>query len=315
MCYTLKSVEPSEYNPSTPWSIRQTAVYHSLDVETGKAFWVIVKGDELMKERIEDAAELPPARNTLGGQGQEGITFTEALSTHMILCDWSGEHWRWYISYLEEAVREQTGSALAAMVEPLVRPTPEKASKAVTWNASSEKRSLRSSNTFKSISSIRSSSLFKGRSLSLSSDTSRSVSKPVRSNSILKPSAANTPPPPQRSNTLQSQSSTMPSPAKFSFADLQRLQLFEDRANEVLLILGSNINVLSALNEHYQSVTKSQHFPEELIRKCENEVERFAKRTLSVIDDLRMHQSRTTTLLRLLADRKSLVCGITLKNY
>jgi hypothetical protein len=99
-------------------------------------------------------------------------------------------------------------------------------------------------------------------------------------------------------------------PTKFSFGDLQKVQLYEDKTNEVHLILGSNIKVLGELKDHYQYVTQSEHFPEALIRDCRPDLERFEKRITSVINDLEMQQSRATTLLRLLADRKSLVSHI-----
>jgi hypothetical protein len=114
-----------------------------------------------------------------------------------------------------------------------------------------------------------------------------------------------------RSNTMYSQIGTSPNPTKFSFSDLQKVQLVEDKANEVLLVLESNINVLLKLQEHYEYVTGSEHCPPNLIQDCARDIERFEKRIVSIINDLRMQQSRTQTLLRLLADRKSLVRSIT----
>ena len=316
MCYSLKSVEPSEYNPAVPWSIRQTAIYHSLDVDTGKAFWIVVKADELIRERIEDATELPGTRKNLGDRAKKGDALAESLSTHMIICDWCGEDWRWYISYLEEVLQEDNRQPLAAMVENPSSLMQERPSKAVTWNTADEKRSLRSTTTFKGFSSLRrNSSIRKG-----SQTVSPNPLQPARSNSILKnsaPPSPNEPPsftsnpdqpgPPSRSNTIYSQSGSFPTPTKFSFGDLQKVQLYEDKANEVHLILDSNIKVLSELKSHYQYVTKSEYFPESLIRNCRPDLERFEKRITSVIKDLEMQQTRAATLLRLLTDRKDLV--------
>ena len=95
MCYNLKSVEPSEYQPDMPWSIRQTAVYHSLDLETGRAFWVIVKGDELIKERIQDSLEQARISRQVEGLYSTGNAFATSLTTHMVICDWCNEYWRW----------------------------------------------------------------------------------------------------------------------------------------------------------------------------------------------------------------------------
>jgi hypothetical protein len=38
MCYSLKSVEPWKAKRDWPWAVRQTALYHSFDIVTGKSF-------------------------------------------------------------------------------------------------------------------------------------------------------------------------------------------------------------------------------------------------------------------------------------
>jgi hypothetical protein len=45
MCYNLKSVERYPSASHWLWSIRQMAVYHSFDVETGKTFWIVLKAN------------------------------------------------------------------------------------------------------------------------------------------------------------------------------------------------------------------------------------------------------------------------------
>ena len=52
LCYSLKAVEQSKSQAEWPWSIRQTAIHHSFDVHHGRANWIVIKGDQLMKNRI-----------------------------------------------------------------------------------------------------------------------------------------------------------------------------------------------------------------------------------------------------------------------
>jgi len=236
MCYNLKSVEPSEYQPDMPWSIRQTAVYHSLDVVTGNAFWIIVKGDELVRERIESAMVPSGISTQLDDLDIRGNPFAASLATHMIICDWCSETWRWYISFLEEVLSEKTRYFFAVTLQPRQRP-------------------LRS-----------------------------------RSN---------------QSNTLAQ--SGPEDPNKFSFTNFLEVQSTEDKANEVHLVLESNISILTKLQEYYSEVILSEHCPETLIADCKIHIERFQKRLSSIINDLKMQQSRTTNLLRLVADRKNMV--------
>jgi hypothetical protein len=60
LCYNLRSVERSS-EPSLPWSIRQTAVYHDFDLETGRTLWVIVKGNKLIKNRMNESSPVQSA--------------------------------------------------------------------------------------------------------------------------------------------------------------------------------------------------------------------------------------------------------------
>jgi hypothetical protein len=119
LCYNLKSVEMSQRNPQWPWSIRQTAVYHSFDVETGKAFWIVVKGNQLIKNRIQAATE----QSALGSSGLKSFestahAFASSLATHLVLCDWCHEEWRWYLNYLEKRFQDATRRSLAIIIEP-----------------------------------------------------------------------------------------------------------------------------------------------------------------------------------------------------
>jgi hypothetical protein len=300
MCYNLKSVEPSEYQPHMPWSIRQTAVYHSLDLESGKAFWIIVKGDELIKERIQDSMQPSRIPKQVEELDSKGNAFATSLATHMVICDWCNEYWRWYISYLEEAMRDKTRLSFAVMLDNPESPNTDKPRKGRTMSTLSRPFSEKrwwSNSTLK---------------------TPPTSPKKDRKDSTgplmgLPPS----PGPPPGLNTLSSSQSLSPclhaSPNYYSFADFQEVQLTGDRVNEVLLVLESNISVLTKIQEHYRTVSHSEHFPKELNHDCRTQLERFKKRISDIIDDLHMQQSRAATLLRVVADRKDLVCVTSLK--
>lgn len=94
----------------------------------------------------------------------------------------------------------------------------------------------------------------------------------------------------------------------FSFRDLQRVQFIQEKVNENLLILKVNVDKLAELRQHYCSICEPDAWSHELKLKCKGDIPRFEKRVIAVEKDLRMQQSRTETLLRLLAGRKSLVC-------
>lgn len=109
VCYSLKSVERSS-DPKFPWSIRQTAAYHSFDFGTGNAAWIIVKGNQLMKDRIKDSSNDVDVFKSLGG------AFNASLDSHLMICSWCAEEWRWYANFLESTLQEMTRRSLAIRV-------------------------------------------------------------------------------------------------------------------------------------------------------------------------------------------------------
>jgi hypothetical protein len=279
LCYSLKSVEPSGGHRDSPWTIRQTSIYHAFDMITGRATWVLIKGNELMRDRVESAT---------GSHGLSELTsfatmdraFATSLATHLIFCDWSGENWRWYINFLEESLQEKTRRTLVARVDTLSSPISEKLTSRGTGLTAGVNSSL---------SPIPEKLIPRGTDI-----TTRSMTRPPPSAPI---DPTNPPPKPDRRQD-------------FSFSQLQRVQFIEEKANEALLVLKANISVLSELDQCYRSVINSGDSPEEIASNCETDMTRFESRIASVINDLRMQQSRAETLLRLLADRKSLLYGI-----
>ncbi|KAH9872122.1 hypothetical protein J1614_006384 [Plenodomus biglobosus] len=118
LCYNLRSVEKASFEVDLPWSIRQTAVYQTLDIETGQAFWIILKGNMMMKKRITEACEDPSWASTTS----PSKALATVLSTHLHVCDWSGESWRWYINDLEQELNLLTGNVLANDIDKNLTP-------------------------------------------------------------------------------------------------------------------------------------------------------------------------------------------------
>jgi hypothetical protein len=107
LCYNVKSVQSKKKSDESvkfdEWSIRQTAVYHSFDVVNGTALWIITKGGDDLYDRFEELAG-PNAKAEDKQYRTPELAFWPSLATHLILCHWSTEDWRWYIQWLEEVV-------------------------------------------------------------------------------------------------------------------------------------------------------------------------------------------------------------------
>jgi hypothetical protein len=284
MSYSLKSVEKSDGQSHWPWSTRQTAVYHSFDIKTGVSSWVVVKGNKLMKSRMELATELVSFCNA-NGFYSPASSFASSLMLQLVICDWCSENWRWYISFLERALEEKTRHILSIQVERVTSPVEAKPGR--MWTSSSTIPNSEKT-AYSHLSHL---------------DTS---AKPLPPPEL--PSGPPSPPPGRPQAPVHCFSTEVPmDPENFTFSDMQRVQFLEDKANEVLLILESNIHVLTELEMHYKTVRTSEYWPEEFSKEGSAEIMRFHNRIASIINDLRMQSSRTKTLLRLLTDRKNLV--------
>ena len=110
LCYNLKAPFLRKF-PNEQWEIQQAAIHHQFDVVEGTAVWIVTKGDQELKERIE----------RMTGTGLQGrpedcnFTTTEdclrsSLAVHLLLCNWSSEDWRWYIKSLEDSVHKEVGT-------------------------------------------------------------------------------------------------------------------------------------------------------------------------------------------------------------
>ena len=273
VCYSLKSVEKTDEpeEKHAPWSVRQMATYHSFDVETGAALWISVKGNDLVQDRIMAATEnLGPNQRPFATKER---AFEETMSTHLINCKWAGEQWRWYLNYLEEEL--QGGAGRRALSEKVVRERrPE------------EKEKLE---------------FLRARSMS----TKAANNEPAAMATLLQPPKSQ----PKRTRSASRESGAeMNSHSQFSFDDLRDVQSLEDKTNEAIFVMNANIDVLKELKEFYLDLAASQEHAKYFTGNHKKSIERLGKQITSIINDQRMQITRAGALVRMLADRKALVC-------
>jgi hypothetical protein len=371
LCYNLRSVERSN-EPSLPWSIRQTAVYHDFDLETGQTLWVIVKGNKLIKKRITDSTLVQSATRI----DSRTTAFSGALASHSLMCDWAAENWRWYINDLEDKLQALTRDILATPVNAQVHPNSTDVNSVLSDKSPLSRSdtfpllSRATTNTLRNISRVATDRLsFKSRRSFTPGCSSRTptlvhrqetrhptidgslANLPRRSASSIRTSRSN-----QRSNTalygmrqarsavtrfwvksrgtrgfnlpdiemgapcpsdnnVRIQESSLMHVAErtnapneiHTFSDLQQILYLEEKAQEALLVLKMNMTVLGELREHYIYVTSHASFPCQLEADCHLDIARFERKVLGVKKDLWLLQTRTETLLTLLANRKGLV--------
>lgn len=274
---------------------------------------MIVKGSTLIRDRIQsaiasdDGSDIPDAAQ-LNSFESTANSFASALATHLILCDWCDEDWRWYLTFLEKRLQNPTRRSLAldipkapSFIEPSFfqnKPQPSASIRRTFSNAT--KRTFSSSWRLKSSGSSMEKTSFK-------------PSFPQPSSPIAVSSDPKLPPvlPPGMDGPTSQR--IFDKDEIFSVRMLQQVQFIEDKTNEVLLILESNIKILNSLKNHYQIILQSDACPARFKSDCKTEIAHFERCTENIVGDLEIQLSSASTLLRLLENRKSLVSPLAFK--
>ena len=285
LCYNMKSVEPSPSEEAWPWSARQTAIHHSFDAETGRATWVNIKGDQLMKRRIKLATDPKHGFKEMSSFGSVEEAFGCTLATHNLFIQWSTEHLRPYISFLETEVQTLTRPTVMETIEKPLKPD---------LNGYQTPRTAQSNDWIE-----------------------RRVEKNQRRFTELTTSTSATPyvpasprPIDHELQALDLQEDSQPDEDKgFSFTHLQDVQNLEEKANEIVLILTNNASILVELRDFYQNLQSTQGWPAKMRKNCKKDILRFRERITSILSEYGRHQVRLAALLHLLDARKSLVCS------
>ena len=308
LCYSLKSVEPSRSQAHWPWSIRHCAVHHSFDAENIRSTWLIIKGDNLIEERIKLATGEKEA--PMGKPAFETIeqAFGAALTTHLILCDWSAENWRWYIKFLEERFEKLTGESITMNAGVLVSP-----------GNGFETKKLRRSDTPNTVQTQRSRGILsfpasvRAQTQTFENRPMTPIERDLPLRILENPSGKKQPMPPGWKGDVPAAPSSPPVKRDkygqqiFSFEDLQDVQHLKEKANETVLVLRLNLNVIMQLKQYYISVTKCKELPEKISGNCKWEMISFERRIDGITKNLELQILRVESLLCSLTDRKTLV--------
>ena len=274
--FSLKGVEPSKGTVTWPWSIRQTSVHHSFDIENGRTFWIFVKGSALISNRSRSQI-----RKSEGNYPDTySNTFSLSLENHLILCDWVNEHWRWYINYIDEELHGISRTPLVAQVDPRQPNLREKKpTRMATWLSEKSQQSQSSQET-----------------MSLAQRARKvfcATIGPLEDGRFSKD---------QQPHVRES--TRLP-----NFENIQRMQFIEENANTAKLVLSSNLEVLRAIKDHVNSIWDARAFPQQAKRNCENRHHNFNGLLDNTMRCMSMQLTRVDAILNLLAGRRSLVCA------
>ena len=83
------------------------------------------------------------------------------------------------------------------------------------------------------------------------------------------------------------------------------MQRREDKINEAIMVLEANTDVVTSLRDFYKRLVENKDF--DLKAKCEEDIIAFAAQVDDMIYDSKMQIARAKVLVKITADRKSLV--------
>lgn len=298
--YLLRSVErTSEDGDGWPWRIRQMAVYHSFDFVTGRALWINVKANDLMKETITEAVTELPELKASSLDDLES-KFEATLATHLIFLEWCDGNWRSCINDFE-----------ADLSKILV--------KGKTARISQKDESTAMQDTLRRMLSLKSQSTFQTpqrqetQTGSFVSKLQRSMSKltgredDTQSQMTAVPTAATTIAPLQTDHMLLELIKCFKDLDGFSFGQLQKLHHMGEQLHEMSLVIQLDAQALRDIKECYGSLMAREDLPEEIRDNCKRSVAQFTCKVERVAKNLEIRLTQLESMKTWLNDGKTLV--------
>jgi len=338
--FNLLTVEPAESaDEKNQWPLRHASLYHSLDLKTGRAVYIVLKGNAKLAKRIKDATEknrhLRPDTPRTPEQ-----SFLASLQVHLLMLEWSVESWSEYIDSMEETLRANSVEARVAPVATVTSPI----NLAQSFHRQGSSFSARGpSRTGLSRQGTTQTTGSRPGTTSRGSQHGSLVEEPAGPPSPVSPTRV-------RSRTLSgfparigtrtlsgfirrtsgvSEAGTALAQSgdyagkeegdqlidrlaelenRFSFNELQRLSLTGDEIDRSILALEQSKDVVLQLQEQYQAVVASHAFTTLLDgAQCGAEVAGFFRRVRSILHDMGVHRRRLQDLSRTVENDKHMV--------
>jgi hypothetical protein len=305
ICYNLKTFEKKP-GLRLPWSSRQAVIFHSFDVENGHACWIAIKANNLLRDRLKEVCTARLA-NDPDAFDATSKRFASTLASHLVVIEWSGQNWRWYLNDIEEQV---VPLRRRAMVDSVARHIPADTS-VDTQDPGYPLNDLPPSRM--TLRTLTSGSRMTTRSqVAQVSPRPQPAAPPPASVMVDVPESPQEPPnvPFEYDLKFQSQPSDEEQSMRYQIEELQDAQALGTRVTEASLVLKSNIKVLAQIDDYYEQLARFPDLPAPLMTSMDVELPPFLRRVRSVRSDLEMHLERLNSVSTLVRECKELLYGI-----
>lgn len=275
--------------------MRQTAAYHSFDVVYRRSTWIILKGNKLIRERLQTSTNEYRKRRPEYAQTVQGC-FLANLRSHMLIFQWSAENWEFYIDHLEEMLSRPKNVAKYTPVLELSKDE-------------GIEMTLKKNETWATLSSRQGTGL---------SDNTSTPSSPARSGKLLEifrsfsglDSQLNQPtaPVPGNATDTNGQTQDLDLGEVFSFDQLQSLHRLGSRLQEAINVLAQNKRLLDEFKQYFQSLIDSKNFLSFVdLHDYVEDIAGFFRHIDKIIREMDGHQARLRDMLRDLDKSTALV--------
>jgi hypothetical protein len=328
--YILRSVERSESyeqdlkDKKWPWKIRQMAVHHTFDVKTGRAFWMTVKANDLLQNRIKESPSLSPPIST--EPANAAMQFSSMLETQLIFLMWADENWRHYINYMDEEIHDIMVKAKTAPIEDaeesgeypraIVSQMSQRGTmtKQTKGNGDADSRSgvisllgairrlFRATERlgcFNHATKIRGSMVAVGR--------DHGSGKLENGHLICPWDAEKQRPYSDQTANHAKQLRNLSVLATFTFEELQRLFYVGERLEEMRLVVSLDKQALRDIREYYDGLMTREDMCDDIKTKCRHQMTRFSRKVGEIEKNLEVRKTQVESLICWLKEGKSLV--------
>ena len=97
MCYIIHHVEKNGRNRGNPWSLRETGIYHQINIATGSSRWIFIQPSGPTREDIIQNLELGELRQS-------------PFDLHAEVLLSMARNWPEYIEYLSQKLDEMVNT-------------------------------------------------------------------------------------------------------------------------------------------------------------------------------------------------------------
>lgn len=292
--------------------VRPLAVYHSYDVETGRAVWVSVKGNSNTREQICDALE-DQLHSAPAGSAH---TFASTLTVHISILENVEENWQSYINEMDHEVRTTVYKASHAKID--IGPHFEHMQQSI-------KQQIARPSTNNISGGARVGSLLQ----SIKSGFQKSSSKQNLEKSDptpIKPkgndfwwkkmlSGPSHMTPSDQKDEIQNILDKYLKLDNYSFEDNQNLHRYGEAIQEAILTIKLNANVIRGLRDFYQCQTLHQSVFKDDSHPDIYQAEKFIARLESLENSLRIKHEQLESLEKFVKEAKVLVREIHLETH